>query len=152
MKTAALLIAASLATLLPALEFWGACGFEISMTGPAWVEGQPPDEALQVRCGGFRLDGRVSVRATLTLQGTGILDSLQLRIGTDADGDRVIGPGEWAIAATATVREQGGVTTATIGPVLVSTEGHVYSLEQRYSDGHAMANMHFIDSSYTVAD
>jgi len=151
MKTL-VLAAGLLAMLLPAVEHLGSSQFEISLMGPAWAEGAPPDEVLRVRCGGFRLDGRVSVRATLVLQGTGVLDRFLLRVGTDADGDRVIESDEWVVEGEATVRESAGVTTATLGPVLASTDGHVYSLEQHYSDGRSMANQHFVDASYSVAD
>jgi hypothetical protein len=111
-----------------------------------------PEEVLTVTRGVLQLDMEVSVNATLTIRKVGVLRSFKFKVGTDADNDHVIESSEWETIATGNISESGGVTTATIDPVDVGIDGHVYRMEQDRTDEGIVWEEHIVDSSYTTSD
>jgi hypothetical protein len=155
-----LVLAASVAALvacMPGAELLVPRTIRITVSGDLGTRDAPappgpPHEVLVVERGMLRPNLEVPVRATLTIEDVGVLRSLRLKVGTDRDGDHVIEDGEWDTVASGDVREEGGVTTATLGPVGVGIRGHVYRLEQDRVDEGVVWNEHIVDAAYTTSD
>lgn len=154
----ALLVVGALTSLSEAFDLTTASTVMITHSGDLgrnWTCGGPattPEETLVIERGALQLDLEVSLEATLTLQLAGVLNSFKLKVGTDADGDKVIESNEWVTVEVGEIEVSGGVTTATIGPVDVGIDGDVYRFEQSRSDEGTVWEEWLPNSEYTTED